>query len=109
MKYSISANYTVKKTNYKMIFNGSSIYTDEQYSTLPNNAGVLAPESLLPDYSLVHLFVTYASPDDSFRITLIGKNLRDDEFAVTYSGDGFRYQIPRDADRHFGLAFSKRF
>lgn len=109
LKYSISANYTVTKPNYKVIFNGSYIYTDEQYSTLPNNAGVLAPESLLPDYTLVHLFVTYASPDDSFRITLIGKNLLDDEFAVTYSGDGFRYQIPRDADRHFGLAFSKKF
>lgn len=109
LKFSVTADYTLKKSKYTVNFNSALIYTDEQYATLPNNAGVLDPESLLPDYTLVHLFVTFASLDNSFKVTLIGKNLLDDSFAVTYSGDRFRYQIPREAERHFGLAFSKKF
>jgi iron complex outermembrane receptor protein len=43
------------------------------------------------------------------RISLIAKNLTDESFVTAYSGDNFRYQIPRDADRHFGVQFRMRF
>ena len=33
----------------------------------------------------------------------------DESYATTYSGDGFRYQIPRDADRYFGVNFRFNF
>ena len=39
----------------------------------------------------------------NYSLSLIGKNLTDESYVTTYSGDGFRYQIPRAADRYFGL------
>jgi len=42
-------------------------------------------------------------------VTLIGKNLGDESFLTTGGADGFRYQIPRDAERYFGVAFKANF
>lgn len=82
---------------------GSYIYTDEKLS---GNIGQTDENPfLLPDYSILNASIGYHTEDDRLSITLIGKNLTDESFATTYSGDGFRYQIPRDADRYFGLNF----
>ena len=89
--------------------NASYIYTDEQYSDLPDNVGAFNPASLLPDYHMVNASIGMSFNDDAFRVSLVGKNLLDDSYATTYSGDNFRYQIPRDADRYFGLAFKASF
>jgi len=91
--------------SFDVIFNASYIYTDEQYSDLPGNTGNFNPASLLPDYSLLNASVALSFNDDAFRVTLIAKNLLDESFVTTYSGDNFRYQIPRDADRYFGVSF----
>ncbi|MFT6048189.1 MAG: iron complex outermembrane receptor protein, partial [Arenicella sp.] len=37
------------------------------------------------------------------------KNLGDESYVTTFSGDGFRYQIPRDAERYFGASFRANF
>ena len=64
---------------------------------------------LLPDYSILNASIGYHTEDDRFSATLIAKNLTDEEYATTYSGDGFRYQIPRDANRYFGVNFRVNF
>ena len=82
---------------------GSYIYTDEKLS---GNIGQTDEDPfLLPDYSILNASIGYHTEDDRLSITLIGKNLTDESFATTYSGDDFRYQIPRDADRYFGVNF----
>ncbi len=81
--------------------NGSYVFTDEKLS---GNIGQTAEDPfLLPDYSILNAAFGYHSMDDNFSVTLIGKNLTDESFATTYSGDGFRYQIPRDAQRYLGV------
>jgi iron complex outermembrane recepter protein len=80
-----------------------------KYSGLPNNTGAFNPASLLPDYALFNASVALSFNDDAFRVTFIGKNLFDESFVTTYSGDNFRYQIPREADRYFGVAFKANF
>ena len=82
---------------------GSYIYTDEKLS---GNIGQTNENPfLLPDYSILNASIGYHTEDDRLSVTLIGKNLTDESFATTYSGDGFRYQIPRDASRYFGVNF----
>ncbi|MEM7284264.1 MAG: TonB-dependent receptor, partial [Pseudomonadota bacterium] len=107
LKVSLNANYVIPMPAWKadIILDASYIYTDEQFSTLPNNSGVFAPAVLLPDYNMINASVGLSFSEDKYRVTLIGKNLGDESFATTYSGDGFRYQIPRDADRYFGVNF----
>ena len=89
--------------------NGSYIYTDDKLSGNIGQTQTSNPEVFLPDYSILNGSFGYHTEDDKLSITLIGKNLTDESFATTYSGDGFRYQIPRDASRYFGLNFRVNF
>ena len=110
LKYSLTAEYFMETdSNMDILFNANYTYTDEQYSGLPNNTGAFNPASLLPDYALFNASVALSFNDDAFRVTFIGKNLFDESFVTTYSGDNFRYQIPREADRYFGVAFKANF
>ena len=103
-KVTLAGNYEIPLNSGASIrFNGSYIYTDEKLS---GNIGQIDEDPfLLPDYSILNGSVGFHTEDDRLSITLIGKNLTDESFATTYSGDGFRYQIPRDASRYFGLNF----
>ena len=109
LKYSLMGEYVVPMDNMDLIFNASYVYTDEQRSTLPGNNGSFSPVTLLPDYDIINASVALSFNDDQFRVTLIGKNLGDESYVTTYSGDGFRYQIPREADRFFGVNIRANF
>ncbi|MFD2167585.1 TonB-dependent receptor [Thalassotalea euphylliae] len=109
LKYNLTADYVMEMDNMDILFNASYVYTDEQYGTLPNNNGEFNPAHLLPDYELLNASVAFSFDDDAYRVTLIGKNLTDESFFTTYSGDNFRYQVPRDADRVFGVQFRANF
>ena len=110
LKYSLTADYFIETDHgFNVHINSSYIYTDEQYSDLPDNVGEFNPAALLPDYGILNASVGLSFKDDAFRVSLIAKNLTDESYATTYSGDNFRYQIPRDAERYFGVSFKARF
>lgn len=109
LKYSMIAEYVIPMDNMEIIINGSFVHTDEQVSGLPGNDGTQDPRGLLPEYDIVNASIGFSFDDDRYRISLIGKNLGDESYVTTYSGDGFRYQVPRDAERYFGLAFKASF
>ena len=110
LKYSLAAQYDVPLGNGGRIqLNTSYVFTDEQLSGNIGQTEATNPEVLLPDYAIVNASVGYFSQDDKLGVTLIGKNLTDEAYATTYSGDGFRYQIPRNADRYFGVNFTLNF
>lgn len=112
LKYSVGAEYVQEMDNMNVIYNASYVYTDEQVTNLPRSAVDADPFSgawFLPDYGLLNASVAFSFRDDQYRISLIGKNLTDESFFTTYSGDNFRYQVPRDADRYFGIQFRASF
>ena len=109
LKVSLYGEWLVPLNNMDLIFNGSYVHTDEQYADLPNTSGVFAPAALLPEYDIFNLTASLSFNDDQFRISLIGKNLGDESYVTTFSGDGFRYQVPRDADRYFGIGLRAEF
>lgn len=110
LKYSLVADYSIETANGGVWrINGSYVYTDERLSGNIGQTEVTNPEVLLPDYSILNASLTYAWPDAKYTMSLIGKNLTDESYVTTYSGDGFRYQIPRAADRYYGLNFRFNF
>jgi iron complex outermembrane receptor protein len=110
LKYTIGANYVINwKPGSDVIFDASFVHTDEQVAGLPANNGTTAPQALLPEYDILNASVAFSFQDDKYRLTLIGKNLGDESYVTTFSGDGFRYQIPRDAERYFGASFRANF
>jgi len=110
LKYTIGANYLMElNSGTEVIFDASFVHTDEQVAGLPANNGTTAPQALLPEYDILNASVAFSFQDDKYRLTLIGKNLGDESYVTTFSGDGFRYQIPRDAERYFGASFRANF
>jgi iron complex outermembrane receptor protein len=109
LKYSLSGEYFWEYDSMDVILNASYVYTDEIFSGAPGTTPESNPEGLLPDYGILSASLAFSFNDDDMRISLIAKNLTDESFVTAYSGDNFRYQIPRDADRHFGVQFRMRF
>lgn len=109
-KYSLSSVYVIPLNDgAEWVINTSYVFTDEQLSGNIGQDELSNPEVLLPDYEIFNASLTYRAPDDQYSVSLIGKNLTDESYATTYSGDGFRYQIPRDAERYFGANFRFNF
>jgi iron complex outermembrane receptor protein len=109
LKVSLYGEWVVPLDNMDLLINGSFVHTDEQYSDLPGTDGTFNPAALLPEYDIINLTASLSFNDDQFRISLIGKNLGDESYVTTFSGDGFRYQVPRDADRYFGIGLKASF
>ncbi len=88
-KISTAASYDIPLDSGSRIqINGSYVFTDEKLS---GNIGQSGDPFLLPDYSILNASIGWWSEDDKLGITLIGKNLTDESFATTYSGNGSRH------------------
>jgi len=109
LKYTLNANYVIPLQSMDIIVNGSFVHMDEQVSTLPGNNGSENPAALLPSYDILNASVAFSFNEGKYLLSLIGKNLGDESYVTTFSGDNFRYQIPRDAERYFGLSFKAQF
>tara|TARA_R110002167_G_scaffold2709_5_gene13426 strand:- start:1030 stop:3417 length:2388 start_codon:yes stop_codon:yes gene_type:complete len=107
LKYSLTGEYLWELEDMDIYFNSSYVYTDEIYAGAPG--ATATPTDLLSDYAIINASLAFSFSDDDYRISIIGKNLTDESYITTYSGDGFRYQIPRDADRYFGVQLRAKF
>jgi iron complex outermembrane receptor protein len=109
LKYSLATSYEIPIGENSVTLKGAYIFTDVQHSELPGNTGTFSAESLLPSYAVFNTSVDYSMSNNKFQFTLFVKNLFGESYTSTYSGDGFRYQIPRNADRHAGISFKAKF
>ncbi len=109
LKYSLASEYIWYLENMDIIWNASYVYTDEIFSGGPGQTAEDNPPALLPDYGIFTTSVAFSFNEDQYRISLIAKNLFDEQFVTTFSGDGFRYQVPRDAERVLGVQFRVNF
>jgi len=110
LNFTIGSNYALAIGESDMaIFDVSWAHIDEQNSLLPSTLGSFNPVSRLPGYDTLNVSVSYEIDDGQYRVTVFVKNVLDKSFVTTHSGDNFRYQIPRDADRFLGLNFRATF
>ena len=109
LKYSVSGEYVWDLDDMQVYLNGSYVYTAEIFAGAPGATEQSNPEAVLPEYGILNASLAFSFKDDDYRISLIGKNLTDEKFVTTYSGDNFRYQIPRDASRYFGVQLRAKF
>jgi iron complex outermembrane receptor protein len=94
--------YSIPFGNFEILPNVVIAYQDEQFSDLNEPAALR-----IPGYTTVDLSVAVKDVDDRFRIALVGRNITDENFTALKTGGGPggapRLQIPRDADRYFGI------
>ena len=110
LKYSVTGEYVWELDDMAIYLNSSYVYTDEIFAGAPGaTAAAVNPVDLLPDYAILNASLAFSFDDDNYRVSIIGKNLTDESYVTTYSGDNFRYQIPRDADRYFGVQLRAKY
>jgi iron complex outermembrane recepter protein len=106
-KGSVGADYLVETGGSVNIILGaqSSFQTKQLSLFLPSAAARAA--GTIGGYSLVDLSASIVDVNDRYKLTLQAKNVFDTSFASSIvdggPGGSFRYLIPREADRYFGI------
>ncbi|UVO50810.1 TonB-dependent receptor [Sphingomonas sp. SUN019] len=106
-KGSLGADYRIRTGGFVDVALGAQgSYQSEQIAQLDANAAIRAATTI-KGYGLVDLSAALVDPDDRFRLAFQVKNVFDESFAaaITSGGPGgsFRYIIPREADRYYGV------
>jgi iron complex outermembrane recepter protein len=106
-KAAVSADYRIVTGGFADIgLTGSLAYQSEQLSQFDASAAI-RQATTIDGYTLVDASVSLIDPNDGWKLTALVRNLTDESFAasITSGGPGgsYRYIIPREADRYFGL------
>jgi len=106
-KASLGGEYRIETgRGIDVLLGAQASYQTKQISQLDANAAVRAATTI-DGYSIVDLSVAVVDQDDRFRVAFQVKNLFDESFAaaITSGGPGgsYRYIIPREADRYYGV------
>ena len=102
--YTIGGDYTTDLGEVARLYlNTDYRHTSTQYSDLGQSAGTrIAP------YGMWNASVGFSDPDDKYRVTFHARNITDDSYVLLNVENGRRLQIPRDADRYFGVSLRVR-
>jgi iron complex outermembrane receptor protein len=106
-KMSLGAQYDIETSGFANIELGSQIamQSDQIYEASANPAVRLG--STVDGYAIVDLSAALVDPNDGWRLAFQVKNLFDKSFASSIvsggPGGAYRYIIPREADRYFGV------
>ncbi len=106
-KGSLGADYRLRTGNsLDFTFGAQGSIQSKQLSLFVGNAAQRAAGTI-GGYGLLDLTAGVVSSDDKYRLLFQVKNAFDTSFASAISNGGvagtYRYQIPREADRYFGV------
>jgi iron complex outermembrane receptor protein len=112
-KASLTSNTDVETGWFaNLFFGGSFSYQSKQLTQLSPDPIVRA-NATVDAYALADVQVGLVSPDDAWKLTFLVRNLFDQSFAAAIQTGGpagsYRYQIPREADRYYGLTLRVNF
>ena len=119
-KSSIAGNYTVRTSGFADIELGAQgSYQTSQLSLLVANP-LIRGNSRIKEYGLLDLSIALVDADNGFRIAFLAKNVFNTSFAASIVDGGplsagntgsssYRYIIPREADRYFGITAKVNF
>ncbi|MGB3378221.1 MAG: TonB-dependent receptor, partial [Allopontixanthobacter sediminis] len=102
--WNIGADYETEVSDaFKVYASTIYSYTGSQLSDLG-----AAPGAGRESYGIWNASLGVGTADDLYRLTLHARNITDKSYALLNVGAGQRYQIPRDADRYFGVTLSAK-
>lgn len=106
--YTLGADYEADLGGFRAYLGVNWRHMSKQYSDL-------GEQGLIDPYGLLNASIGFSDADDNYRLTFHARNILDDSYvllsvgAAAGSSTGPRLQIPRDADRYFGVSFRARF
>jgi iron complex outermembrane recepter protein len=112
-KMALGGNYEIETGGFANVDLGAqmAMQSDQIYELSPNP--LVRRGATVDGYATVDLSVALVDPSDGWRVTAQVKNLFDKSFASSIvsggPGGAFRYIIPREADRYFGITAKVNF
>ncbi|MCR2835169.1 TonB-dependent receptor [Qipengyuania sp. RS5-5] len=99
--YTLGANYETDLGGFKLYLDTDFRHVSRQFSDL-GESGPIDP------YGIWNASLGFSDPDDLYRLTFHVRNITDESYALLNVSNGQRLQIPRDADRFFGVSLRAR-
>lgn len=100
--YTLGGDYTADLGDAAVLYlNTDYRHTSRQFSDL-GEAGPIDP------YGIWNASIGFSDPDDNYRVTFHARNITDNSYVLLNVENGRRLQIPRDADRYFGISLRAR-
>ena len=99
--YTIGGDYTTDLGGVQMYLNTDYRHTSRQFSDLGESGPIEA-------YGIWNASIGFSDPDDTYRVTFHARNIADESYVLLNVSNGQRLQIPRDADRYFGISLRTR-
>ncbi|MFM7404704.1 MAG: TonB-dependent receptor, partial [Erythrobacter sp.] len=102
--YTIGGDYTSDLGDWARLYlNTDFRHTSTQFSDLGES-----PSTRIAPYGILNASVGFSDPDDNYRVTFHARNIADESYVLLNLENGRRLQIPRDADRYFGVSLRVR-
>ena len=106
-KGSLSVDYRIRTGGaFDVALGAQGNYQTDQDATLTPDP-IVRRVTRIDGYGIVNASIALVDANDKYKITLVARNLFDQSYAATIATGGpagaLRYQIPRDADRYFGI------
>ncbi len=113
VKASLGADWTIETDSFANVQLGGAVaYQSSQMYELTTNL-VTRAGTTVDGYATVDVSAALVEQNDRWKLTAQIKNLFDKSFASSIisggPGGSFRYIIPREADRYFGVTFQLNF
>lgn len=99
--YTLGGDYERDLGGVVLYLNTDFRHTSRQFSDL-GEAGPIDP------FGIWNASVGFSDPDDNYRLTFHARNITDNSYVLLNVSAGQRLQIPRDADRYFGISLRAR-
>lgn len=106
-KGSVSFDYRWRTNGFADVFFGTSMNFQSSQLSLFSPDATQRQIGTIPAYALINLQVGIGDPNDKWKLTFQVRNLTNESYAAAIINGGvsgsYRYQIPRDADRYWGV------
>lgn len=95
-------------TSYERDLGGFKMYLDTDFRHVSRQFSDLGEQGPIAAYGIWNGSIGFSDPDDNYRVSFLARNITDKAYALLNVSVGQRLQIPRDADRYFGISLRAR-
>ncbi|MGN3975450.1 TonB-dependent receptor [Tsuneonella sp. SYSU-LHT278] len=94
--------------SYEADLGVARLYLDTDFRHVSKQFSDLGEQGPIDPYGIWNASIGFSDADDRFRLTFHARNITDQSYALLNVSNGQRLQIPRDADRYFGVSLRAR-
>lgn len=85
------------------------LYLNTDYRHTSSQFSDLGQQGPIEAYGIWNASIGVSDAEDNYRLTFHARNIADESYVLLNVENGRRLQIPRDADRYFGVSLRARF